>query len=182
MCNTKDLAVTKIEKLTAAMHRLAAAMEGHVAKERHDEPTEAPVHSAACSGGASAGACASEVGNGGGVLSTFFDGEDLDPGILPLVIVLRDAGMETYESCQGGEGHAYPEPTIRFHGDRSEGHKALAAADLDRHRRRGHRTLLGDRLQAYLRRAHSAQSGLPPVPCRRFSFSMLLPTLQSVLS
>ncbi|MEA5160542.1 hypothetical protein U5903_07110 [Cereibacter johrii] len=124
MCNTKDLAVTKIEKLTAAMHRLAAAMEGHVANERHDQPTEAPVHTAACS----ASACASEVGNGGGVLSTFFDGEDLDPGILPLVIVLRDAGIETYESCQGGEGHAYPEPTIRFHGDRSEGHKALAAA------------------------------------------------------
>lgn len=31
------------------------------------------------------------------------------------------------------------------------------------------------------RSAHSLQSGFPPVPCRRFSFSMLLPVLQSVL-
>jgi hypothetical protein len=25
-------------------------------------------------------------------------------------------------------GHSYPEPTVRFHGDRSEGWKALAAS------------------------------------------------------
>lgn len=52
----------------------------------------------------------------------------LDPGIRRAVEVLGAAGVETFESCQGGPGHAYPEPTVRFHGDRSEGFRALAAA------------------------------------------------------
>jgi hypothetical protein len=51
----------------------------------------------------------------------------LDPGIRDAVGQLRAAGVETFESCEGGEGHAYPEPTVRFHGDRSEGFRALAA-------------------------------------------------------
>ncbi len=54
--------------------------------------------------------------------------DDLDPGIRPFVEVLQSAGVETFESCQGGEGHSFPEPTIRFHGDRSEGFRALAVA------------------------------------------------------
>jgi hypothetical protein len=32
----------------------------------------------------------------------------LDPGIRRYVEVLNEAGVETFESCQGGEGHAYP--------------------------------------------------------------------------
>ena len=52
----------------------------------------------------------------------------LDPGIVQAVIALRAAGVETFESCQGGDGHAYTEPTVRFHGQQSEGFKALAAA------------------------------------------------------
>lgn len=52
----------------------------------------------------------------------------LDPGIEAIVEVLRREGVETFESCQGGEGHAYPEPTVRFHGDRAEGFRALAVA------------------------------------------------------
>ena len=52
----------------------------------------------------------------------------LDRGIAPTVNLLRKANIETFESCEGGEGHAYPEPTIRFHGDRSEGFRALAVA------------------------------------------------------
>jgi hypothetical protein len=52
----------------------------------------------------------------------------LDEGIADAVLALRAAGVETFESCQGGPGHAYPEPTIRFHGDHSEGFRALAAA------------------------------------------------------
>lgn len=52
----------------------------------------------------------------------------LDPGIEREVLVLREADIETYESCQGGPGHAYPEPTIRFHGEYSDGFKALAIA------------------------------------------------------
>jgi len=52
----------------------------------------------------------------------------LDPGISDAVRVLREADVETYESCQGGEGHTYPEPTVRFHGEQSEGFRALAVA------------------------------------------------------
>ena len=52
----------------------------------------------------------------------------LDPGIGPFVEILRNNGIETFESCQGGKGHSYPEPTIRFHGDHSEGFKAFAVA------------------------------------------------------
>ena len=52
----------------------------------------------------------------------------LDAGIADAVHVLASAGVETFESCEGGNGHAYPEPTIRFHGDRSEGLRALAVA------------------------------------------------------
>ena len=52
----------------------------------------------------------------------------LDPGIQAAVEALISAGIETFESCEGGLGHAYPEPTVRFHGGRPEGLKALAAA------------------------------------------------------
>lgn len=54
----------------------------------------------------------------------------LDPGISPFVDVLDAAGVETYESCEGGRerGHSYPEPAIRFFGDRTEGFRALAVA------------------------------------------------------
>lgn len=52
----------------------------------------------------------------------------LDKGIEKEVMILNDSGIETYESCQGGPCHAYPEPTVRFHGGKSEGFKALAIA------------------------------------------------------
>lgn len=52
----------------------------------------------------------------------------LDPGIARYVDVLDAAGIETYESCQGGEGHSYPEPAVRFHGERGQGFRALAVA------------------------------------------------------
>ena len=54
--------------------------------------------------------------------------DSLDNGIREKVRALAEAGVETFESCQGGNGHAYPEPTIRFHGERDAGWKALAAA------------------------------------------------------
>lgn len=54
--------------------------------------------------------------------------ETLDPGIMAAVKLLRDAGIETFESCQGGAGHSYPEPTVAFHGQHGEGFRALAAA------------------------------------------------------
>jgi hypothetical protein len=52
----------------------------------------------------------------------------LDDGIRQAVLVLRQHGIETFESCEGGDGHAFLEPTIRFHGHKSEGFRALAAA------------------------------------------------------
>ncbi len=52
----------------------------------------------------------------------------LDPGISEIVLVLRRGGVETFESCQGGEGHAFPEPTVRFHGEMPEGMRALSVA------------------------------------------------------
>jgi hypothetical protein len=52
----------------------------------------------------------------------------LDEAIAPAVYALRAAGVETFESCAGGPGHAYSEPTVRFHGNHSEGFRALATA------------------------------------------------------
>ncbi|HYM15048.1 MAG TPA: hypothetical protein VEZ14_05775 [Dehalococcoidia bacterium] len=37
-------------------------------------------------------------------------------------------GVETFESCEGGNGHAYAEPTVRFEGQHSEGLRALSVA------------------------------------------------------
>lgn len=52
----------------------------------------------------------------------------VDEGIRDAVLALRAVGVETYESCEGGPGHAYYEPSVRFHGDQSEGYRALSAA------------------------------------------------------
>lgn len=52
----------------------------------------------------------------------------LDVGIAPFVDVVDSAGIETFESCGGTEGHGFLEPTIRFYGDNSEGFRALAVA------------------------------------------------------
>lgn len=52
----------------------------------------------------------------------------LDEGICEIVLTLVADGVETFESCEGGPGHAYPEPTVRFHGDQAEGFRALAVA------------------------------------------------------
>jgi hypothetical protein len=40
--------------------------------------------------------------------------------------MLRDADIETFESCEGGQGHAFFEPTVRFHGGPEAGWRALA--------------------------------------------------------
>lgn len=52
----------------------------------------------------------------------------IDPGIRRAVEVLYAAGVETFESCEGGPGHPFPEPTVRFHGGQAEGFRALAVA------------------------------------------------------
>lgn len=52
----------------------------------------------------------------------------LDPGIEEFVRILRDNGVETFESCDGSPGHAFPDPTIRFHGHAAAGYHALGVA------------------------------------------------------
>ena len=52
----------------------------------------------------------------------------IDAGIRRAVKALHDGGIETFESCEGGKGHPFFEPTVRFHGGREEGFRALAVA------------------------------------------------------
>lgn len=60
-------------------------------------------------------------------MTTFIPDDHVhDPGIRAVVASLVAAGVETYESCEGGPGHAFAVPTVRFHGERSEGFRALA--------------------------------------------------------
>lgn len=82
----------------------------------------------------------------------------LDPGVSLYVRALRAADVETYESCQGGDGHAYAEPTVRFHGDRSEGMRALAVA------------LQHNLPVSALRRAWPVVDGEPTGPCWELTF------------
>lgn len=49
-----------------------------------------------------------------------------DEGIRGIVGILMSAGVETFESCQGGPGHCFLEPTVRFFGGPAEGFKALS--------------------------------------------------------
>jgi hypothetical protein len=50
----------------------------------------------------------------------------IDPGIARAVSILQQGGVETFESCEGGAGHAFPEPTVRFYGTPAAGPRALA--------------------------------------------------------
>lgn len=52
----------------------------------------------------------------------------VDPGIRRVVEILFGAGVETFESCEGGEGHSFAEPTVRFHGNVAEGFRAFSVA------------------------------------------------------
>jgi hypothetical protein len=55
--------------------------------------------------------------------------QKLDPGIRLAVRVLHAHGIETCQSCQGGEGHAYDRPTVDLvaRADDAVGFGALAA-------------------------------------------------------
>lgn len=52
----------------------------------------------------------------------------LDEGIKEIVHTLIAQGVETFESCGGGDNHSFPEPTVRFEGGISEGLRAAAVA------------------------------------------------------
>jgi hypothetical protein len=55
-------------------------------------------------------------------------GKKLDKGIAREVKILFENGIEMTESCEGGQGHPFPEPTIRFAGGHAEGFRALGVA------------------------------------------------------
>lgn len=57
--------------------------------------------------------------------------EGLDPGIRFAVRVLHAHGIETGQSCEGGDGHAYDHPTIDLNDGsyRPVGFAALAALE-----------------------------------------------------
>src|SRR5580704_1621365 len=56
----------------------------------------------------------------------------LAPGVGPRHRSLRGrlarSGRRNVRSCEGGDGHCYTEPTIRFAGGREEGFRALVVA------------------------------------------------------
>jgi hypothetical protein len=84
---------------------------------------------------------------------------DLDAGIKRYVEILFAGGVETFESCEGGEGHSYPEPTVRFHGPRAAGFHALSVAQ--------HHALPVDEL----RRVWPINDGEPTGPWWELTFS-----------
>lgn len=55
-----------------------------------------------------------------------FDG--MDEHIRDIVRILWENGIETFESCDGSKGHAFPEPTVRFGGTYADGFRALSVA------------------------------------------------------
>lgn len=61
-------------------------------------------------------------------MSDTLDYTTIDSGIVFAVRVLRAAGIDTFASCQGGEGHGHNEPVVLFHGARHDALRALAAA------------------------------------------------------
>lgn len=51
----------------------------------------------------------------------------LDKGIRLAVERLQACGIETCQSCEGGPGHSYPEPTVEFYGGPEAGWRAVGA-------------------------------------------------------
>jgi hypothetical protein len=84
--------------------------------------------------------------------------KQIGPGIMQAVRVLHESGVETFESCEGGDGHAFYDPTIRFHGGHEEGFRALAVA------------LQHGLHVSELRRYYSIQNGFPVGPYWEMTF------------
>lgn len=59
--------------------------------------------------------------------------QTLDRGIRFAVRVLHAHGIETGQSCEGGEGHSYPEPTIEMLADMDDATGFHALACLQRY-------------------------------------------------
>lgn len=93
----------------------------------------------------------------------------LDPGIARAVKALNDNGVETYESCQGGEDHSSPYPVVSFYGERYEGFRALSI-------------VLMYGLPVYaLHRVWRVEDGEPTGPSWELEFRTQLPPLDEQL-
>lgn len=77
---------------------------------------------------------------------------DMDRGIRRVVRILFENGIETTESCEGGRGHAFAKPTVRFIGQQADGFRALAVCSIHRIR------------VTELRRVWSIENGEPVGP------------------
>ncbi len=126
----------------------------------------------------------------------------LDPGVAHYVDLLDAAGIETFESCEGGKGHSYAEPAVRFYGARGEGFRSLAVAlqhgfpvravrrtrtvDEDGHPHGPYWEIAFWSDSIYRpsrsRRLHSSQSGRPSAPGLRCFISIRWPSLHKALS
>jgi len=53
---------------------------------------------------------------------------NVDKGIANEVRILWENGIETTQSCEGGPGHSFAEPTVCFGGTYADGFRALAIA------------------------------------------------------
>lgn len=53
---------------------------------------------------------------------------ELDSGIRRIVQILRENGVETWQSCEGGMGHPVLLPTVWFNGMWHEGYRAYSIA------------------------------------------------------
>ena len=55
----------------------------------------------------------------------------IDPLILDTVKTLNSYGFKTFESCQGGEGHCFDKPTVRFEGNELDLIRACEICELE---------------------------------------------------
>ena len=94
------------------------------------------------------------------------DIDRLDGGIRQVVETLVANGVETFESCEGGKGHAFHEPTVRFHGNHAEGFRVLSVA------------LQHGLSVCELRRYYSIEDGVPVGPQWEMTFSLRTTSLR----
>jgi hypothetical protein len=87
----------------------------------------------------------------------------IDSGIVRAVKLLMDHGVETHQSCEGGEDHSYPEPTIDFGGGQGAPWKALSICNT-----------YGLPVSAIRRRWRIGRDGHPFEDCWQITFSQRL--------
>ena len=52
----------------------------------------------------------------------------IEPRVLPHVLILMQAGIRTYQSCEGGDLHSCPRPTVYFIGTHADALMAVGVA------------------------------------------------------